>query len=93
MSAEVAGSGTVEINVWDGNENVSGPPITLTPNFQTITETVLVLAPNTVVVSPSTPQFQLVDPDNNGSSALTLYFKDVTWKQVVPCLLYTSRCV
>ena len=84
VSAEVAGSGTVEINVWDGNENVSGPPITLTPNFQTITETVLVLAPNTVVVSPSTPQFQLVDPDNNGSSALTLYFKDVTWKQVVP---------
>jgi predicted alpha-1,6-mannanase (GH76 family) len=84
VSAEVAGSGTVEINVWDGNENVSGPPITLTPNFQTITETVLALAPNTVVVSPSTPQFQLVDPDNTGSSALTLYFKDVTWKQVVP---------
>jgi predicted alpha-1,6-mannanase (GH76 family) len=84
VSAEVAGSGTVEINVWDGNENVSGPPITLTPNFQTITETVLALAPNTVVVSPSTPQFQLVDPDNTGSSALTLYFKDVMWKQVVP---------
>ena len=84
VSAEVAGSGTVEINVWDGNENVSGPQITLTPNFQTITETVLVLAPNSVVVSPSTPEFQLVDPDNNGSSALTLYFKGVTWKQVVP---------
>jgi predicted alpha-1,6-mannanase (GH76 family) len=84
VSAEVAGNGTIEINVWDGNENVSGPPITLTPNFQTITETVLVLAPNSVVVSPSTPEFQLVDPDNNGSSALTLYFKGVTWKQVVP---------
>jgi predicted alpha-1,6-mannanase (GH76 family) len=84
VSAEVAGSGTVEINVWDGNENVSGPPVTLTPNFQTITETVPVLAPNTVVVSPSTPQFQLVDPDNNGSSALTLYFQNATWKQVVP---------
>jgi predicted alpha-1,6-mannanase (GH76 family) len=84
ISAEVAGSGTVEINAWDGNENVSGPPVTLTTNFQTITETVLALAPNTVVVSPSTPQFQLVDPDNNGSSALTLYFKGVTWKQVVP---------
>ncbi len=83
ISASVAGSGTIEINAWDGNENVSGPPVTLTPNFQTITETVLALAPNTVVVSPSTPQFQLVDPDNNGSSALTLYFKDVTWKQVV----------
>ncbi|HTW49188.1 MAG TPA: glycoside hydrolase family 76 protein [Acidobacteriaceae bacterium] len=84
VSAQVAGSGTAEINVWDGNENVSGPPVTLTPNFQTITETVLALAPNTVVVSPSTPQFQLVDPDNNGSSALTLYFKNATWKQVVP---------
>ena len=84
VSAQVAGSGTVAINVWDGNENVSGPPVTLTPNFQTITETVLVLAPNTVVVSPSTPEFQLVDPDNNGSSALTLYFKGVTWTQVVP---------
>ena len=84
ISAQVAGSGTVEINAWDGNENVSGPPVTLTPNFQTITETVLALAPNTVVVSPSTPQFQLVDPDNNGSSALTLYFQSVTWKQVVP---------
>jgi predicted alpha-1,6-mannanase (GH76 family) len=84
ISAEVAGSGTVEINAWDGNENVSGPPVKLTTNFQTITETVLALAPNTVVVSPSTPQFQLVDPDNNGSSALTLYFKGVTWKQVVP---------
>ena len=83
ISAQVAGSGTVEINAWDGNENVSGPPVTLTPNFQTITETVLALAPNTVVVSPSTPQFQLVDPDNNGSSALTLYFQNVTWKQVV----------
>jgi hypothetical protein len=74
ISAQVAGSGTVEISAWDGNENVSGPPVTLTPNFQTITETVLALAPNTVVVSPSTPQFQLVDPDNDGSSALTLYF-------------------
>lgn len=84
VSAQVAGSGTAEINVWDGNENVSGPPVTLTPNFQTISETVLVLAPNTVVVSPSTPEFQLVDPDNNGSSALTLYFKDVTWTQVIP---------
>jgi predicted alpha-1,6-mannanase (GH76 family) len=84
ISAQVAGSGTVEINAWDGNENVSGPPITLTPNFQTISETVLALAPNTVVVSPSTPQFQLVDPDNTGSSALTLYFKNVTWTQVVP---------
>jgi predicted alpha-1,6-mannanase (GH76 family) len=82
ISAQVAGSGTVEINAWDGNENVSGPPVTLTPNFQTITETVLAVAPNTVVVSPSTPQFQLVDPSNNGSSALTLYFQNVTWKQV-----------
>jgi predicted alpha-1,6-mannanase (GH76 family) len=87
ISAEVAGSGTVEINAWDGNENVSGAPVPLTSNFQTISETVLALAPNTVVVSPSTPQFQLVDPDNNGSSALTLYFKDVTWKQVVPAPL------
>ncbi len=60
-----------------------GSPITLTPNFQTITETALALAPNTVVVSTSTPQFQLVAPDNNGSSALTLYFNGVTWKQVV----------
>lgn len=84
ISAQVAGSGTVEINAWDGNENVSGPPVTLTPNFQTISETVLALAPNTVVVSPSTPQFQLVDPDNNGSSALVLYFQNVTWKQVAP---------
>jgi predicted alpha-1,6-mannanase (GH76 family) len=84
VSAQVAGSGTVQINVWDGNENVSGPSVTLTPNFQTITETVLALAPNTVVVSPSTPQLQLVDPDNNGSSALTLYFKNVMWKQVTP---------
>jgi hypothetical protein len=84
VSASVAGSGTVEINAWDGNENVSGPPVTLTPNFQTISETVLALAPNTVVVAPSTPQFQLVDPDNTGSSALTLYFQDVTFKQVVP---------
>ena len=84
ISAQVAGSGTVAINAWDGNENVSGPPITLTPNFQTISETVLALAPNTVVVAPSTPQFQLVAPDNNGSSALTLYFQNVTWKQVVP---------
>jgi len=84
ISAQVAGSGTVEINAWDGNENVSGPPVTLTPNFQTISETVLALAPNTVVVAPSTPQFQLVDPDNTGSSALTLYFKNVTWTQVVP---------
>ena len=84
VSAQVAGTGTAEINVWDGNENVSGPPVPLTPNFQTITETVLILAPNTVVVSPSTPEFQLVDPDNNGSSALTLYFGGVTWKQVVP---------
>jgi hypothetical protein len=84
ISAQVAGSGTVEINAWDGNENVSGPAVTLNSNFQTISETVLALAPNTVVVSPSTPQFQLVDPDNNGSSALTLYFKNVTWKQVVP---------
>ena len=84
ISAQVAGSGSVEINAWDGNENVSGPPVALTPNFQTISETVLALAPNTVVVSPSTPQFQLVDPDNNGSSALTLYFQNVTWKQVVP---------
>jgi predicted alpha-1,6-mannanase (GH76 family) len=84
VSAQVAGTGTVEINVWDGNENVSGPPVTLTSNFQTITETVPVLAPNTVVVSPSTPEFQLVDPDNNSSSALTLYFKGVTWKQVTP---------
>jgi predicted alpha-1,6-mannanase (GH76 family) len=84
ISAQVAGSGTVEINAWDGNENVSGPPVTLTSNFQTITEKVLALAPNTVVVSPSTPQFQLVDPDLNGSSALTLYFQNVTWKQVAP---------
>jgi predicted alpha-1,6-mannanase (GH76 family) len=84
ISAQVAGGGTVAINAWDGNENVSGPPITLTSNFQTISETVLALAPNTVVVAPSTPQFQLVDPDNTGSSALTLYFKNVTWKQVVP---------
>jgi hypothetical protein len=61
VSAQVAGSGTVEINVWDGNENVSGSPVTLTTNFQTITETVLVLAPNTVVVSPSTPEFQMVE--------------------------------
>jgi predicted alpha-1,6-mannanase (GH76 family) len=58
--------------------------VTLTPSFQTITETVPILAPNTVVVSPSTPQFQLVDPDNNGSSALTLYFQNATWQQVVP---------
>jgi len=84
VSAEVAGSGTVAINVWDGNENVSGPPVTLTPSFQRITETVPVLGPNSVAVAPSTPQFQLVDPDNNGSSALTLYFKNPTWKQVVP---------
>jgi predicted alpha-1,6-mannanase (GH76 family) len=84
VSAQVAGTGTVEINVWDGNENVSGPPAALTPNFQTITETVQVLASNTVVVSPSTPELQLVDPGNNGSSALTLYFKNVTWKQVIP---------
>jgi len=84
VSAQVAGSGTAEINVWDGNENVSGPPVTLTPNFQTITEEVQVLAPNTVVVSPSTPQFQLVDPDNNGSSALTMYFQNITWQQVTP---------
>jgi predicted alpha-1,6-mannanase (GH76 family) len=84
ISAQVAGSGAVEINAWDGNENVSGPPVTLTPNFQTISETVLALAPNTVVVSPSTPQFQLVDPDTTGSSALTLYFQNVTWKQVAP---------
>jgi predicted alpha-1,6-mannanase (GH76 family) len=84
VSAEVAGSGTVAINVWDGNENVSGPPVTLTSNFQTITETVPVLAPNSTVVAPSTPQFQLVDPDNNGSSALTLYFKNAAWKQVIP---------
>ena len=84
ISAQVAGSGTVAINAWDGNENVSGPPVTLTSNFQTITETVLALAPNTVVVSPSTPQFQLVDTDSNGSSALTLYFQNVTWKQVAP---------
>ena len=83
VSAQVAGIGTAAITVWDGNENVSSPPVTLTPNFQTISETVLALAPNTVVVSPSTPQFQLVDPDNNGSSALTLYFKNVTFNQVV----------
>ena len=84
ISAQVAGSGTVAINAYDGNENVSGPPVTLTSNFQTITEKVLALAPNTVIVSPSTPQFQLVDADSNGSSAMTLYFKNVTWKQVVP---------
>ena len=84
ISADVAGIGTVAINAWDGNENVSGPPVTLTSNFQTISETVLALAPNTVVVSPSTPQFQLVDTDSNSSSALTLYFKNVTWKQVPP---------
>jgi predicted alpha-1,6-mannanase (GH76 family) len=84
VSAQVAGTGNVEITVWDGNENVSSQPVTLTPNFQTISETVLAIAPNTVVVSPSTPQFQLVDPDNTGTSALTLYFKDVTFTQVVP---------
>jgi predicted alpha-1,6-mannanase (GH76 family) len=84
ISADVAGIGAVAINAWDGNENISGPPVPLTPNFQTISETVLALAPNTVVVSPSTPQFQLVDPDSNSSSALTLYFKNVTWKQVTP---------
>lgn len=84
ISAQVAGSGTVAINAYDGNENVSGPPVTLTSNFQTITEKVLALAPNTAIVSPSTPQFQLVDTDSNGSSALNLYFKNVTWKQVIP---------
>lgn len=84
VSAQVAGSGTVAINVYDGNENVSGPPVTLTPNFQTITENVLALAPNSVVVAPGTAQLQLVDADTNGSSALTLYYKNVTWKQVVP---------
>ena len=84
VSASVAGTGQAAITVWDGNENITSAPVTLTPNFQTISETVLALAPNTVVVSPSTPQFQLVDPDNTGSSALTLYFKDVTFKQVTP---------
>ncbi len=87
VSADVAGSGTAAINVWDGNENVSGPPVTLTPDFQTISETVTALAPNTTVVSPSTPQLQLVDPDNNNSSALTLYFKNVTWTQATPAPL------
>ena len=33
VSADVAGNGTAAINVWDGNENVSGPPVTLTPDF------------------------------------------------------------
>jgi predicted alpha-1,6-mannanase (GH76 family) len=84
VSASVAGTGSAGITVWDGNENVSSTPVVLTPNFQTISETVLALAPNTVVVSPSTPQFQLVDPDTNGSSALTLYFQNVTFTQVVP---------
>jgi predicted alpha-1,6-mannanase (GH76 family) len=84
VSASVAGTGSVAITAWDGNENVSSAPVVLTPNFQTISETVLALAPNTVVVAPSTPQFQLVDPDATGSSALTLYFKDVTFKQVTP---------
>jgi predicted alpha-1,6-mannanase (GH76 family) len=83
VSADVAGTGTVAINVYDGNENVSGTPVTLTPNFQTITETVTALAPNTTIVAPGTPQLQLVDPDSNGSSALTVYYKNVTWKQVV----------
>ena len=84
VSASVAGTGTVGITVWDGNENVSSAPVVLTPNYQTISETVLALAPNTVVVAPSTPQFQLVDTDTNGTSAVTLYFKDVTFTQVVP---------
>ncbi len=84
VSADVAGSGTVAINVYDGNENVSGPPVTLTSNFQTITETVTIPAANTIVVTPGTAEFQLVDPDNNGSSALTVYYKNAVWKQVTP---------
>ena len=84
VSADVAGSGTVAINVYDGNENVQGPPVTLTSSFQTITETVPIPAANTVTVAPGTAEFQLVDPDNNGSSALTVYYKNATWKQVVP---------
>ena len=70
--------------MYDGNENVSGPPVTLTSNFQTVSTTVLALSPNGVVVSPNTPQFQFVDPDLSGSSAITLYFKNVTLKQLVP---------
>ncbi len=81
VSADVAGTGSAAINVYDGNENVSGPPVALTSNFQTITETVTIPAANGVTVAPGTPQLQLVDPDNNGSSALTLFYKNVTWKQ------------
>lgn len=81
FSVEVAGTGTVELNVWDGNENVPTAPVTLTSSFQTVTETVQILAPNTVVVAPSSPQLQLVDPDI-GSSAITVYFQNATWTQV-----------
>lgn len=83
FSVQVAGTGSVELNIWDGNENVPAQPVTLTSSFQTLTETVQVLAPNTVVVAPSSPQFQLVDPDTDGSSAITLYFRDATWTQAV----------
>lgn len=85
FSARVAGTGQVALNVWDGNENVQAPVVQLTPTLQTITEIVKVLAPNSVVVSPSAPQLQLVDvAGKSGTSAVTAYVADPSWVRVSP---------
>jgi hypothetical protein len=65
FTVELAGTGTAALNIWNGEENVTSPPIQLSTTFQTVSETVSVLSPN--------PQFQILDPDG-ATSTVNVYF-------------------
>ena len=69
FTVELAGTGTAALNIWNGQANVTAPPIQLTSTFQTVSETVAVLSPN--------PQFQILDPDST-TSAVNVYFTNPT---------------
>ena len=75
FTVQLAGTGTAALNIWNGEANVTAPPIQLTSTFQTVSETVAVLSPN--------PQFQILDPDST-TSAVNVYFTNPTVTPVGP---------
>ncbi len=70
FSAQLAGSGQAQINVWTGTENVGSRMLTLSNQYQTESVTVTIPAGAAKTQNGSAPQLQIVTPGSGQASVL-----------------------
>ncbi len=88
FSVQLAGSGQAYLNVWDGAENVPLGIITLTPQFQTQTETVTI--PIGAPVFPSSDAAPMLQVATPGTSSTTVDIRNASVTEAVATTLTAS---